>query len=182
METIFKKYPENFIKSLEETLKFEGLYSFDPDDPGGETYCGISRKNFPRWDGWHSIDYLKHKINLETQEVPELEEKVADFYYQNFWTPLSLDKIQSFKKAKVLFDAGVNMGLHNTKKLAQKVLKVTPDGIIGPITIKALNEIDEDYFVAEFKLKRIEYYINLTKRKPVFRKYIVGWVSRVLNN
>ena len=37
----------DFKTSLARTLRWEGGYSDDPVDRGGETYRGISRKNFP---------------------------------------------------------------------------------------------------------------------------------------
>ena len=33
----------------------EGGYVNDPDDKGGETYKGISRKANPDWNGWINI-------------------------------------------------------------------------------------------------------------------------------
>ena len=42
----------------------EGGYVNDPDDKGGETYKGISRKANPNWAGWISIDQIKKLILL----------------------------------------------------------------------------------------------------------------------
>lgn len=42
----------------------EGGYCFDPDDAGGETYKGISRRANPNWNGWISIDAIKKLILL----------------------------------------------------------------------------------------------------------------------
>ncbi len=48
-----------FIDAYKKVLNNEGIYSNDPDDAGGETYKGISRKANPNWDGWISIDAIK---------------------------------------------------------------------------------------------------------------------------
>ena len=51
----------NFNESFNITLGYEGGYSNDPDDAGGETYKGISRRYHPGWKGWALIDELKSK-------------------------------------------------------------------------------------------------------------------------
>ena len=40
---------------------YEGNYSNDKDDPGGETYKGISRNMNKDWEGWKIIDSYKGK-------------------------------------------------------------------------------------------------------------------------
>ena len=56
-------------------LKHEGGYVNDPDDLGGETKYGISKRSFP------SIDIK----NLTKSEAIEL-------YRQNYFVPLEIDK------------------------------------------------------------------------------------------
>ncbi|MBW1801582.1 MAG: hypothetical protein JRJ85_12745, partial [Deltaproteobacteria bacterium] len=41
-----------FDEAFEKTTAIEGGYVFDPDDAGGETYKGISRRFNPSWGGW----------------------------------------------------------------------------------------------------------------------------------
>jgi lysozyme family protein len=42
--------------AYESTMKAEGGYVNNPQDPGGETYKGIARKFNSKWDGWIAID------------------------------------------------------------------------------------------------------------------------------
>ncbi len=51
----------DFKTAIEATLKAEGGYVNDPDDPGGETYKGIARNRNSKWSGWTHIDLLKNK-------------------------------------------------------------------------------------------------------------------------
>lgn len=44
-------------------VKAEGRYVNNPSDPGGETYCGISRVYHPAWPGWATIDAAKQLID-----------------------------------------------------------------------------------------------------------------------
>ena len=47
------------IKLIDMVLKHEGGYANVSGDLGGETYRGISRKNFPSWNGWEIVDEKK---------------------------------------------------------------------------------------------------------------------------
>ena len=75
----------------------EGSYVNDPDDKGGETYKGISRKANPDWNGWISIDQIKktHPITFKNilKRTPELEKKVQDLYKDKYWDCFELDDI-----------------------------------------------------------------------------------------
>ena len=43
-------YSEVFYEIIEGVIEKEGGYVNDPDDPGGETKYGISKKAFPKED------------------------------------------------------------------------------------------------------------------------------------
>ena len=40
-----------FEQAVDAVLKEEAGYANDPADKGGETICGITRKNYPSWPG-----------------------------------------------------------------------------------------------------------------------------------
>ena len=44
-----------FKKAYDKTMGHEGGYVHDPDDAGGETYKGISRRYHPGWEGWKVV-------------------------------------------------------------------------------------------------------------------------------
>lgn len=48
-----------FAKAYKKLEVAEGGYVNDPDDAGGETYKGVSRKANPNWIGWIILDDLK---------------------------------------------------------------------------------------------------------------------------
>ena len=64
----------SFAKSLNFVLKWEGEYSNDPSDPGGETKYGISKRAYPELD-----------IKSLTKE------DAARIYYRDYWQPLDCD-------------------------------------------------------------------------------------------
>jgi len=88
-----------FRKSLEFTLKWEGVYSNDLTDPGGETKWGISKRAYPNED----------ILNL----TPE---RAAELYYRDYWLAAGCDRLP-LKDAIVTFDTAVNLGVKRTNGL-----------------------------------------------------------------
>jgi lysozyme family protein len=168
----------NFIEAYQEVIKNEGVYSFDPNDSGGETLMGISKNNWPKWDGWKIVDTLSSPKEMAINV--ELQNKVQSFYLQNFWNPIKGDEIHSQVIANSIMDFAVNAGAKTSVRLAQKVVGVKDDGIIGNNTLNALNFFDERLFIAEFKLAKIDRYCDIVDEKPNQLKWLKGWVRRAL--
>lgn len=110
----------------------EGSYCFDPDDAGGETYKGISRRANPNWDGWISIDDIKkfHPTTFKDilKKTPELEKKVQELYKDKYWDCFNLDDVPNQLVAEQMFDTAVNQGQTAAVKFAQRVLDLRETG------------------------------------------------------
>ena len=121
-----------FIDAYKKVLNNEGIYSNDPDDAGGETYKGISRRANPNWDGWISIDAIKksHPTTFKgiIKKTPELEKKVQDLYKDKYWDCFELDDVPSQLVAEQMFDTAVNQGQTAAIKFAQRVLDLRETG------------------------------------------------------
>ena len=121
-----------FDEEFEKIILAEGDYTNDPDDAGGETYLGISRKNNPKWDGWISIDQLKkhHPKDFKKllKQTPELTVKAKRLYKENYWDVLELDDIPSQDIAHQLFDTCVNCGQTTAIRIAQQVIGMSITG------------------------------------------------------
>jgi len=83
---------ENFEKSLAFVLKWEGGYSYDPDDPGGETNFGIDKRSHPNVD-------IK---NLTLEEAREI-------YKNEYWFNCKCQN-KEWPLDIIVFDTAVNMG------------------------------------------------------------------------
>lgn len=178
----------DFNKSIEIVLKNEGKYVKAEDDlNGGETYKGVSRKNFPNWIGWKIIDASKHQPtfpdNLDLDVV--LQQDIKDFYRTEFWNKIQGDNIISQTKADSIFDFAVNAGVATSIKVVQRVvglIGVSNDGIIGPNTINRINQFDEKLFVPLFIIEKIKLYIGVCNKRPENKKFFFGWVNRSINS
>jgi len=132
----------NYQLALELTLKNEGGWVFDDADTGKETYCGISRANFPMWSGWPLVD--KHKP-LHTGQLisdPQLDKSISDFYRSNFWAPICGDEIINQQVANDLFDSATNTGVRQAIILCQRALGIPETGHMDSSTLNILNQIN----------------------------------------
>src|SRR5438874_13810924 len=103
-----------FDRALAFVLQWEGGYSKDPADPGGETKFGITLRSYP---------HLTIK-NLT-------EEDARTIYLRDFWNFLHCDQMPS-TLAFLVFDAAVNQGQGAAVLFLQHALGVKMDGVIGP--------------------------------------------------
>lgn len=74
----------NFNEEFKKVILVEGGYVNDPDDAGGETYLGISRRYNPNSKIWNIIDNVKKQygikgINNRLKIIKKLLMKLNEF-------------------------------------------------------------------------------------------------------
>lgn len=180
------------------TLGHEGGYSNDPDDAGGETYKGVSRRYHPDWEGWAVIDAYKANNNPKFPECLDidgpLQDMIKKFYKQNYWNLFWGDTIPNQFIVNELFDTSVNMGISRAIKYLQIGLNVlnrngklypdiVEDGKFGYGTLKALNAyLSTDSPELLYKIMNVlqgAHYIEYMKKDPKQEKSCRGWFSRI---
>ena len=90
---------ESFEKALSFVLSWEGGYSDDKDDPGGETNFGISKRAYPNED-----------IKAMTKE------RASMLYRRDYWNVMKCDDMP-YPLDVVCFDTAVNMGVGRAQTL-----------------------------------------------------------------
>jgi lysozyme family protein len=172
-----KKVMANFNNAIKFVLAKEGGYQSHPNDRGNYnsqneligTNMGISAPVLERHLG---------RVPTE-QDMKALTQATAkEIYRRNFWNPIQGDKLVHDSTAIAIFDWFVNAGRPAIIK-AQEVVNVGTDGVVGRITLKALNEYDPKKFFNEYQEKRVEWYKRLTDRRPSLRVFLNGWLSRI---
>lgn len=167
----------NFNNAIKFVLAKEGGYQAHPNDTGNYN----SKKELVGTNMGISAPVLEKYLGrvVTESDMKSLNPAVAkEIYRRNFWNPIQGDKILHDSTAIAIFDWFVNAGRPAIIK-AQEVLKVTPDGIIGRLTLKALNEYDPKQFFNEYQEKRVEWYKRLTDRRPTLRIFLNGWLNRI---
>jgi lysozyme family protein len=163
-----------FDEAFEWMIKNEGGYVLHTvaGDRGGQTYAGISRVHHSNWQGWRELD---------AGQIPN-ENMVRVFYRTNYWDRLNCYQIDNKCVAITLFDTAVNIGTKTAAKLAQIIVNTAPDGVIGPITIEAINNEDADLFLARYTIAKIARYADIVNNDPTQKKFLLGWINRALKN
>lgn len=178
-----------FTQALSISLGIEGGYCNNPKDSGGETYAGISRRNWPEWKGWPIVQQIiathPSNLNIALKSNTLLQQEVQQFYKANFWDALNLDYINCQQIANQLFDAGINQGMGTAGRLLQQAINaITPntvvvDGSAGPKTIEAANAANAEALYNHIIALRREYYLNIIARDPSLAVFEHSWLSRL---
>lgn len=111
-------------------------------------------------------------------DIPNLTYNHAKAIYANdWWTPLNMPLMPKVLQFQA-FDAAVNHGMLTATKLIQHAAFVEPDGIIGPITRKALDEMDKNDLVMRFLSERLLFMTNVS----TWNEFGKGWARRIAHN
>jgi lysozyme family protein len=152
----------NFKACLDLVLKSEGGWVNNPNDPGGETNFGVTKRVWEEYVG-HPVESLK-KLT---------KEEVAPLYELKYWRPC-YGELLPRGLDYLCFSFGINAGCGRSIKDLQKSIGVISDGIIGPRVMQKLRESNIADVIKVFSESRREYYKSL-KSFPIFGR---GWISR----
>ena len=159
-------YPEEFKDGVMQVLNHEGGYVNDPQDPGGETKFGISKRAYPNVD----IKNLSRKQAIK-------------IYYDDYWIKTGVVFLPK-KLRQIYFDMTVNMGRSRATKILQETCnnknkqQIAVDGKLGKMTAKASEFVEPE----RLKSFRVKYYADLVNRKPTLKKYWFGWYRRAVSH
>ena len=110
---------QNFEKCLEMLLHHEGGYVNHPNDPGGETNLGVTKKVYEQWCMKNDI-VQKDMKDLEVSDVEQI-------YKERYWDVICGDTLPSGLDW-VIFDFAVNAGPSRAVKTLQQFIATTVDG------------------------------------------------------
>jgi lysozyme family protein len=150
----------NFEQAFIKLIGHEGKYSNHPADPGGETQYGISKRSYPSLD-------IKN-LTLDTAKT---------IYYADFWLATGCDKVPE-SVAFQIFDTAVNSGVKTAIRMSQRVVGAVEDGVLGPKTIQALQNMPPQKFIALFNSERLKFMASL----DAWQTFSKGWALRIASN
>jgi Glycosyl hydrolase 108/Predicted Peptidoglycan domain len=146
-------------------FKAEGGYSDNANDPGGPTNFGITLATLKAYDG---------DQNLTADAVKALTPEMAkEIYRTAYWNRMQCGSLPPGLDLEV-FDFGVNAGPSEAVKTLQKIVGVTQDGSIGPITLAALGQLKPKDVIGRYSDARLAFYKAVNN--PEFEQ---GWANRV---
>jgi lysozyme family protein len=149
-----------FEDAFDRLIGHEGGYVNDPNDPGGETNWGISKRAYPHVD-------IKNLTRNGAKEI----------YRVDFWKRIKADRLYD-GVAFQLFDFAVNSGIETSIRHFQRAIGVADDGIWGSISQAAADTMSESDTIMRLNAERLEFMTKL-KNWPHHGK---GWARRIANN
>lgn len=151
----------------------------------GYTLGGIYQKYNKDNIDWNFIEDLlaKNDGDLKKSSVelflnPRIMKEVKDAYRDKYWNYMKLDDVKSQKIADEMFLFGVLAHPKNAIKLAQSLVNITVDGLIGNKTLNALNSFDENSFDLKFDDLEEKYFEKIILRSPRLAVNLKGWKNR----
>ena len=160
---------------LDTILETEGGFQNDKEDDGNYvdgkligTNKGITPAALAEYRG---VD----PSTITVEDIKGITDKEArEIYEQNYYYKTKINELPENIQASV-FDMNINAG-PNAIKILQRLAGVKDDGIIGPQTIKAVQEAN--ITLDQYADARIEYYKQVVKNDPDKKKYLKGWINR----
>lgn len=104
-------------------------------------------------------------------------ERAKELYRRDYWGPAGCDGVPPAVKFD-LFDFAVNSGVRTAVKCLQRAVGETPDGILGPLTLQAVQSMPPLRLVARFNGARLMHLADV----PTWPAYGRGWARRVAAN
>lgn len=160
----------SFDAALERTLGYEGGFVHHPLDAGGATNYGVTQRTY---------DAHRLSIGQERRPVDLIEDaEVRAIYRDHYWDACNCDDLPPAVAAAV-FDMAVNSGAWNAKLALQRAVNVRADGVIGPVTVRAVGATPK--VLLRFLKQRATLISEILQTKPSQAVFAGGWISRLLD-
>lgn len=160
--------------SLPYVLQNEGGYTVDD---GGPTNFGITIPDMAAF-------LHEPESSISANDIKNMSVATAQaIYLDQYWAPMNLSLINSQAIATCIFDTGVNRGIYIGQLYAQKVClmyghPLQLDGVIGPISLQAINGLHDPIFIRSYEQLEWAGYQAILANNPAFEIYRAGWENR----
>ena len=151
-----------FDDAFANTIGLEGGFVDNPADPGGATMYGVTERVARKYGYTGDM----HDLPLETAK------QIAK---QEYWDPYQCDALMPLVSMQV-FDAVYNGG--DAVRWLQQSSGATVDGVMGPMTVTAVNLVNPYVMVMRFLALRLTYMTNL----DIWPNFGRGWARRIAHN
>lgn len=162
---------DSFHRALQQTLHHEGGWSDHPRDPGGATMKGVTLKTYSAFLGRQATKDELRKIS---------DEHLERIYRTGYWDAVRGDDLPAGIDMMV-FDFAVNAGRKRAVITLQRAIDLPnpqQDGVIGPATLKAVDDkvtrLGVSLVAVNYATIRELFYRGL----PTFDAFGKGWIRR----
>ncbi|WP_445117011.1 glycoside hydrolase family 108 protein [Acinetobacter sp. WZC-1] len=158
-----------FDEAFKRLIGHEGKFTNDPKDRGNWT-TGIIGKGTLKGT----------KFGISAMTYPDLDiqnltlENAKTIYKRDWWEKISADDLHPAIIFQV-WDFAINSGMGTAKRKLQKAAGVAEDGIIGPLSLRAIKKMDLNDILMKFNSERLMHLTSLS----TWGRYGRGWTIRV---
>jgi len=177
---------ENWQKSFNSVLRYEGGYVNDPLDMGGETNLGITKSTLNKAIREGVVD---SSVTVKTLKKCDAEK----IYKKYYWDKMFCDDMPT-PIDHMIFDTVVNHGIIGGSRIIQRAINsagisndisIVVDGKFGKLSKEAVDRLDAleetPYLARMILIKRKAYYDDIIANKPSQAKFRRGWYNRINN-
>ncbi len=143
-----------------------------PNDRGGATNMGVTIATYEA--------YCKAKGEAATVEKLKnlTKEEVIEILKTMFWDRCRADEIKDQSVANIIVDWVWASGVWGIKH-TQRALGLAQDGIIGPITLRMLNDVDPMILFNMLKMEREAHFNRIVANDDTQQVFLKGWLNRL---
>lgn len=157
---------DNYQNCYNITLRWEGGYVNHPKDPGGATNRGVIQRVY---------DAYRTRKGLSRQSVKYIaDSEVKEIYKNQYWDRVRGDELPHGVDLAV-WDFGVNSGPSRSVKYLQRILGVRQDGVMGEVTLAAVEQRDPARLAAQLCDDRLAF----VQRLSTWSTFGKGWGRRI---
>ena len=164
----------NFEIYATRLLLLEGGYSFDKFDRGGATNMGVTLST------WRGVGYDKDGDgDIDPDDLLLLTRNDVTRVVRNFyWNRWRADEIASQPVAEIVVDWLWGSGKWGIV-IPQRILGVKPDGLVGKVTITAVNQANPIEFHQQVFEHRLLFIKQIVRNDPSQSRFEKGWINRL---
>jgi len=157
-------------------LSFEGGFVKDPADRGGATNMGVTLTT------WRAVGYDKDgdgDIDVSDLRLITPSDVIDKVLKPHYWDKCRADQIEDQSIANMLVDWAYNSGAITAAKAIQRLVGCSADGIIGKITLAAINQHEPRSLFDELSTARRMYICRVIEAHPEQERFRNGWMRRI---
>ena len=149
--------------------RLEKGFSNDKDDKGGATMDGVTLSTFRRFYGESmTVEDLKQISRAQWNHIMKT----------GYWDVCKASEIENQSLAEIIVDWCFNSGTGRIRDV-QTIAGVKPDGVVGPKTLAALNNADQETLFKRIRMGREQWFRKIVQRDPTQKKFLTGWMNRL---
>jgi lysozyme family protein len=158
---------------IAEIIEREGGFVSDPVDRGGPTKFGITQRTLAEWRGRPvSADEVRAILPAEAAQI----------YRERYLRGPGFHKVENDHVRALLVDCAVLHGPRKAVILAQRAVGFPlreQDGVLGPKTLAALEEINARAAHAGICAQRAREFGRIISSDPAQARFAAGWLNRL---